>query len=229
MLKTCSRCNLEKPISEMGVDKRSSTGIGVWCVSCHKSYTREYWDKNRSKMIEKSRLHRQIRHAWLATLKSKPCVDCGQVFPPEAMDFDHVVGGKVKGVGRMTTHHPNAILAEMAKCDLVCGNCHRVRTTTRNLAKPLNTTNAVKRWSSFIAKIREVKSNPCVDCGGTFIADVMEFDHVRGEKMYSVSKMHTLPWGKVCVEIDKCELVCCNCHRIRTQSRRSAPNPIGVP
>ena len=74
----------------------------------------------------------------LAEAKSKPCLDCGGYFHPEAMDFDHREGeeksfcisytGKRIGKGRL--------LSELAKCDLVCANCHRVRTARRRAGLP---------------------------------------------------------------------------------------------
>lgn len=50
----------------------------------------------------------------------------------------------------------------------------------------------------------------------------MDFDHVRGEKSYDVSKMVQLAFGLETIkfEIGKCDLVCANCHRVRTELRR---------
>lgn len=60
-------------------------------------------------------------------------MDCGGEFPPYVMHFDHRdASTKVTEVSRMITR-PNIyteedILAEIAKCDLVCANCHAIRT-----------------------------------------------------------------------------------------------------
>lgn len=68
-------------------------------------------------------------------------------------------------------------------------------------------------------KIQEIKeSNPCADCGNYFPYYVMDFDHQR-DKQYSVANMVSLgSWELIEKEILKCELVCSNCHRIRTHS-----------
>lgn len=68
--------------------------------------------------------------------KSGPCTDCGGTFPPVAMDFDHRPNEiKLKEVSKISTFA--AVDAEIAKCDLVCANCHRVRTYQRGQHKPL--------------------------------------------------------------------------------------------
>lgn len=65
---------------------------------------------------------------------NRPCMDCGLIFHPVCMDFDHRPGEtKKSGISQLTKHgRSNAvIMAEVAKCDLVCAVCHRLRTHTR--------------------------------------------------------------------------------------------------
>jgi len=69
--------------------------------------------------------------ARLAQAKSHPCTDCGRVYPSYVMDFDHVRGEKIGEVGQMIHRRWEIIEAEIAKCDLVCSNCHRMRTHER--------------------------------------------------------------------------------------------------
>ena len=77
---------------------------------------------------------RTNRRAVLDALKAgKPCADCKVEYPPVVMDWDHVPerGQKAFGIGRMSMFKIERILAEIAKCDLVCANCHRMRTARR--------------------------------------------------------------------------------------------------
>jgi hypothetical protein len=62
-----------------------------------------------------------------------PCADCNKTYHPIVMDFDHCRGEKKLGeVGDMSGKASSArILTEMKKCELVCANCHRVRTFKR--------------------------------------------------------------------------------------------------
>ncbi len=72
------------------------------------------------------------------------------------------------------------------------------------------------------ALIEQAKDRPCVDCGGRFPTCVMDLDHVRGEKNFKVSeavqRATALTLELVLEEIRKCEVVCANCHRIRTEA-----------
>lgn len=73
-----------------------------------------------------------------------------------------------------------------------------------------------------IAFIREAKNVPCMDCGVRYPFFVMDFDHRDGdEKLSAVARMANVGWAKVKAEILKCDVVCANCHRVRTQMRRS--------
>lgn len=63
--------------------------------------------------------------------------------------------------------------------------------------------------------IEYLKSHPCVDCGERRLA-CLEFDHVRGKKYRAISNMMQCGWTKLKAEIDKCDVRCANCHRIKT-------------
>ena len=69
--------------------------------------------------------------------------------------------------------------------------------------------------------VRDAKNKPCVDCGHSFPAVCMDFDHVRGDKLFSLAEARILGASvqRVKQEIKKCDLVCSNCHRIRTFKR----------
>ena len=62
-----------------------------------------------------------------------------------------------------------------------------------------------------------------MDCGGSFPPVCMDFDHVRGEKLFNIGSEARggVGWERILAEVAKCELVCANCHRIRTYNRMS--------
>jgi hypothetical protein len=71
-------------------------------------------------------------------------------------------------------------------------------------------------------KLAEIKDKPCLDCGNRFPSCCMDFDHVRGKKLFGITVSGNRKWETVLKEIEKCEVVCANCHRIRTAQRRKA-------
>jgi hypothetical protein len=71
--------------------------------------------------------------------------------------------------------------------------------------------------------LRELKNRPCLDCGGSFPSECMDFDHIpgRGAKHFNISSaIYTRKWSTILEEVRKCELICSNCHRIRTKKRK---------
>jgi hypothetical protein len=64
--------------------------------------------------------------------KSQPCSDCGESYPYYMMDFDHLPEFKKKfPLGRCVRYTMQEIIEELAKCEVVCANCHRARTHSR--------------------------------------------------------------------------------------------------
>lgn len=114
------------------------TNGGCRCIQCQTAY--KAWRKARPHHIHVNAIKatKQCsfnKRKYVASLKTNPCTDCNQSFPPECMDFDHVRGVKLAMVSRTPRKH---LEAEIAKCDLVCANCHRIRTRKRRQGGPLD-------------------------------------------------------------------------------------------
>lgn len=87
---------------------------------------------------EQAKGRRKRRRDFFNLLKlDRPCYDCGGVFPPEAMDWDHLPGSnKCFNIGaNIYLYSTEEVADEINKCQLVCSNCHRVRTTVRKQQK----------------------------------------------------------------------------------------------
>lgn len=82
--------------------------------------------------MEKVKKSRQKKSKWLQDLKKdKPCMDCGKVLIPQAMQWDHREPSTKKFCISETLQNNisrKRILEEIEKCDLVCANCHAYRT-----------------------------------------------------------------------------------------------------
>lgn len=100
-------------------------------------YQREYYLRNKAHLKVELKEAHLARYAFYYEAKQQPCTDCKKVYHPCAMDFDHVRGAKVAGLSWMVRRNRPAelIKEEMAKCELVCANCHRLRTFIRSKGK----------------------------------------------------------------------------------------------
>lgn len=94
---------------------------------------RRYYDKNRELYRDKNRRKKELLRNIMREHKSQPCSDCGGEFPFYVMDFDHREGEeKLAHVSRLVQRmNLKRLLDEIAKCDVVCANCHRIRTYRR--------------------------------------------------------------------------------------------------
>ena len=195
-----------------------------------------YYATNREREIERVTRRQAATVEFLRELRNVPCADCGGRFEGYQMDFDHRDSNTKSFnlcAGRAALKSREQILAEAAKCDVLCANCHRVRTRDRSRRRPeeklprslyLSELERVERWLAHQDAIDRLKSVACADCGGSFPTCSMDFDHVDpSAKLNSVSRM----MGKGSLELmlaeaAKCDIVCANCHRLRTFRRRSA-------
>jgi len=95
---------------------------------CHK----RYYQRNKLLYINKNIRRRKELIEFVNSLKQKPCMDCGVQYPHYVMDFDHRdKSDKIDSINQMVLYHSYSkekILEEINKCDLVCANCHRIRT-----------------------------------------------------------------------------------------------------
>lgn len=130
-------CEIEKALDNFQLIKYKSgnTYPRYRCKQCDYKASMAYEKANVKKIRKHRRDRKKVRRDWLNNLKSAPCLDCKQVFPPFCMEYDHRPGEIKKGlVSAMVAgcRSFESILMEIAKCDLVCANCHRIRTEGRN-------------------------------------------------------------------------------------------------
>ena len=134
--KRCSSCGQIKPREEFGLQwnkKYERYYLTGRCKECLNSYHREnYQHKPGRKSTTEARYLRHV--AVMRELKNCPCMDCGGVFPSYVMDFDHVRGEKLFNIAEEMGRSLKSLLAEAEKCDVVCSNCHRIRTYERRMA-----------------------------------------------------------------------------------------------
>ena len=131
MEKRCGSCGEIKPVSEF--HRRGAIYQSV-CRACRRTYDAAYHRRTRTRRLEQKRRYHAELVNWHRSLKDAPCSDCGGRFHHAAMTWDHrLPHTKSYDVSTMISkrHSKRQILAEIAKCDLVCANCHAVRTHGR--------------------------------------------------------------------------------------------------
>ncbi|XAY03466.1 HNH endonuclease [Paraconexibacter sp. AEG42_29] len=140
------------------------------------------------------------------------------------MEFDHL-GAKLANVSRLlgSGAHPDRIDAEIARCEIVCVNCHRRRTAVRGSHR-----RAAPRWwetppppgrsraRNLAIAYSTLELAGCRECGNHDLC-VLDFDHVDG-KTANVTELARRGCSEQRLrdEIARCVVRCANCHRRRT-------------
>lgn len=194
-----------------------------------------YYAANREREIERVTRRQAATTEFLRQLRNVPCADCGGRFEGHQMDFDHR-DPRTKSFnicsGRAALKSHEQLLAEAAKCDVVCANCHRVRTRDRARSgidpqfrpyAPLSVLERRERWLQHQDEIDRLRDSPCADCHGRYPACAMDFDHRDpATKVKPVTRfLGRATLELMLAEAAKCDIVCANCHRRRTYERRS--------
>ena len=134
--KFCPKCKLDLPVDSFGPNKRRRDGLQGACKECMKQYRKDHYHNNKDPYLERAKNQKAAMRNLVAEIKeASPCGDCGVSYPFYVMQFDHLgIEAKLLNVAALTHRGSLAkILAEIKKCELVCANCHAVRTYNRSI------------------------------------------------------------------------------------------------
>lgn len=127
-MKKCSRCGLEKELDQFGRRKRACDGLQSYCIPCRKAWDAQNYVRNKDSIRAANDRRRQEILVWLQEYKSTlVCQKCGQNHPA-TLDFHHRDRTTKDGsIGDMIQNHNlKKLKEEIAKCDVLCSNCHRI-------------------------------------------------------------------------------------------------------
>jgi len=133
-MKLCSMCKEYKELLEFNKNSSRKDGYQTMCRCCWKTYYKEkYYNngKEKNRLILKNKEYKEILKNIVREKKNIPCMDCGVSYPHYVMDFDHRDSlQKVDSIANMVSKSRKIedIKIEIEKCDVVCANCHRIRT-----------------------------------------------------------------------------------------------------
>jgi hypothetical protein len=221
-LRLCSKCR--RRLSEQHFGRHPDNGRQWWCKSCFKGYFAKRGQLHRDQVAEARRLRRAESRRIVAAVFVDGCRDCGER-DRTVLEFDHV-GAKLGNVSDMVRGGvaPRRVQAEISRCEVVCVNCHRLRTLERldrswRLDEDLiacNPSLSTGQRRNMLYVQAYLQASNCTDCG---LGDIrlLEFDHVFGKTAnVTVLAREGCSLHRLQAEVSRCEVRCPNCHRRRT-------------
>lgn len=134
LIYTCNSCHKEKELGEFSFRNLKKKERIKRCKECVAVLTKQHYKKHKEEYQKSRGRTRLAQHLEIQKLKeSSPCADCSGFFPYYVMDFDHREDQeKIGNVSQLTRIGSGQLVKdEIKKCDLVCSNCHRIRTFQR--------------------------------------------------------------------------------------------------
>lgn len=109
-----------------------------------------------------------------------------------------------------TNYHPHNKNGSQKICSL-CGN--EIKNNYKNRSKCQSCTTRIRRYRTKMMAV-EYLGGKCKKCGWTGNVAAFEFHHLDNNKDFNIGNASNKSWAYVVKELDKCELLCSNCHRI---------------
>lgn len=131
---TCDKCKSTLSIEQFHFKYKAKNIRRTTCKDCCNALSRQHYEGNKQYYLDRNQQQRKKHRNKIKELKqSHPCTDCGQTFPYYVMEFDHInPENKSFNIGRSSKMNSfKQIQEEIAKCDIVCANCHKIRSFKR--------------------------------------------------------------------------------------------------
>ena len=134
-MKECNACRTQKPYSEFNYRNKAKQWYQSVCRECQKVRDKLSYARPERKLaihISNTRRELEIKDWIWNILINTSCKDCGYN-NPLALQFDHIITGKrfnFADAARLG-QSDEKLQAELNKCEIVCANCHSIRTASR--------------------------------------------------------------------------------------------------
>jgi len=185
--------------------------------------------KRNAKTYRCQKRRRKRRKGELVAAAGGCCVDCGYSTCLAALEFHHRdAAGKDFGVGNFDGSLAR-LLAEVQKCDLLCANCHRLRHAVLDDDALLSDLGVARREQKRSSVMHMGSS--CFECERTGVPALFEFHHVDArDKDFGISRSGIVrAWDEIVTELEKCIMLCANCHReVHAGVRTIRPTLLGL-
>lgn len=130
-MKHCKKCDTHKPLDAFYKNRTKKDGLQTICKVCCNQNSKAHFNKNPQAYKDKAKRLKADNTVLVKERKSVPCMDCGEQYPYYVMEFDHLEAKDFHVSDVRFRGSTKKLLDEMAKCDVVCRNCHAERTATR--------------------------------------------------------------------------------------------------
>ena len=139
MKKICPGCGEERDAERDFNWRHKERGIRqTRCKYCQSQVSKQHYKNNKQSYFDRVRTREVLviednQKRLTDYLRLHPCADCGQT-DIRVLEFDHVRGNKSNNIARMVGEgfSWSTIEAEIAKCEVRCANCHRIKTNERS-------------------------------------------------------------------------------------------------
>lgn len=138
-MRSCSVCGVSKATSEYYFRNKQKQRLHSQCKQCYlekrRTVWRQYYHKHGSKYRENAvlrnrKLKQELREKMANYLIGKSCSLCGNT-DPRVLEFDHINPHEKSfaiAFGISSVYSWNKMLAEIEKCQILCANCHKIKT-----------------------------------------------------------------------------------------------------
>jgi hypothetical protein len=175
--------------------------------------------KYKAKQARDAAKRRNLLDEAIAWLGGK-CVDCGNA-DKRHLQFDHIdPATKLATVSTMSTCKANRAVfwAEVAKTALRCANCRHLRRWYSNGPAASSERPLFVRHRQRVEEAKHQKGGRCADCDVVNDLRLLAFHHLR-DKKFLITGAFSVSNEEFLAEIQKCELICHNCHQVKMKSK----------
>jgi len=236
-MKICTKCKKQKNDRSFSFSNKAKNLRRSDCKDCYRRQKNLHYLQNieteraRLKVVNRKRKEK-IDKFIDSYLENNPCVDCG-ISDIEVLTFDHL-RDKKSNISRLRSNKAKLIdiEKEIKKCAVRCQNCHLLVTRQRagstrkqgikrysdaafsNTLSSTRTRHHKTKKENFENMLSFLSDKCCKNCQNSD-PDVLTFHHRdQSIKISEVSAMSKAPykWNIVLKEINKCDILCNNCH-----------------
>ena len=210
-MKTCTKCSVTQSVDCFNKRTRAKDGLEPWCKRCKRDWAAKHYAENREQDLARS-------HRWKTENR--------EANRKYAREYGACLRtGKLEGFLTGRGKYQRAEYLDIRKEDFATIEEYRKAVDNTYLSKyrASDSHRNVVKTRRGIAKafVYAIKQYPCLDCEQVFDPVCMEFDHTGTDKKFSIGKAmsQAMSLRLLTQEIMKCDLVCANCHRLRTKKR----------